>query len=83
LAVHAVPRASRSEIVGLHGEAVRVRLQSPPVEGKANKALLELLAKELGVARRSVTLSAGDSARSKVVHIAGLTPAEVLKRLGL
>ena len=59
VSVHVQPRATRSEIVGLHGEALKVRLQAPPVDGAANEALVTLLAERLGVARRSVRVVAG------------------------
>lgn len=83
LTVHAVPRAARSDIAGLHGGAVRVRLQAPPVDGKANRALLEFLADRLGLSPRSLTLLSGAKGRHKTVRIAGLSPAEVARRLGL
>jgi hypothetical protein len=83
LAVQAAPRASRSEVVGLHGDAVRIRLKAPPVDGKANRALLEFLADAMGVPIRSLTLLAGEAGRRKFVHIAGVPPAEVLRRLGV
>lgn len=71
------PRASRSEIVGLHGAALKVRLQAPPVEGAANDALVALLADRLGVPRRSVRVVAGAASRGKVVEIEGTTEAAV------
>jgi len=83
LRVHAVPRASRSEIAGLHGGALRVRLQAPPVDGKANRALLEFLAGRLGLPPRALALLSGEAGRHKTVRIAGLSPGEVARRLGL
>lgn len=83
IAVHAVPRASRSELVGLHGDALRIRLNAPPVDGKANRALVEFLAESLRVPVRSVSVVAGETGRRKFVRIAGLPPAETLRRLGL
>jgi uncharacterized protein (TIGR00251 family) len=77
------PRASRSEVVGPHGEALRVRLAAPPVDGAANEELVRLLAERLGVARSAISISAGASGRSKGVRVAGLVPAEVADRLGL
>ena len=70
LAVQVVPRASKSEICGLQGDALKVRLQAPPVDGKANAALLDFLAKRIGLARSSVTLISGQASRRKVVEIA-------------
>jgi len=71
--VHVQPRASRSEVVGLHGTALKVRLQAPPVDGAANEALVTLLAERLGVARRAVRVVAGASSRAKTVEVEGTT----------
>lgn len=78
-AVHAQPRASRSEIVGLHGDALKVRLAAPPVDGAANEALVELIARSLGVARRAVRIAAGASSRAKTVEVEGVDAAAVLR----
>jgi uncharacterized protein (TIGR00251 family) len=77
VSVHVQPRAARSEIVGLHGAALKVRLQAPPVDGAANEALVALLAERLGVARRSVRVVAGLSSRAKTVEVDGTTEAAV------
>jgi uncharacterized protein (TIGR00251 family) len=71
--VHVQPRTSRSEIVGLHGAALKVRLQAPPVEGAANEALVSLLAERLNVPRRAVRVVAGATSRSKMVEVDGTT----------
>jgi len=73
VSVHVQPRATCSEIVGLHGAALKVRLQAPPVDGAANEALIELLAERLGVARRAVRVVAGASSRAKTVEVDGTT----------
>ena len=73
VSVHVQPRATRSEIVGLHGAALKVRLQAPPVDGAANEALVTLLAERLGVARRSVRVIAGTTSRAKTVEVDGTT----------
>ena len=75
--VHVQPRASRSEIIGLHGAALKVRLQAPPVEGAANEALVSLLAERLNVPRRAVRVVAGATSRAKTVEIEGTTEDEV------
>src|SRR2546421_5834822 len=69
LDVRVVPGASRTEPVGLHGDALRVRLAAPPVDGKANDALMAWLAQELGCARRDVVLVRGTTSRRKQVAI--------------
>ncbi|MDO8501443.1 MAG: DUF167 domain-containing protein [Gemmatimonadaceae bacterium] len=76
-AVHVQPRASRTEIVGVHGTALKVRLHAPPVDGAANTALIELLADKLGVPKRAVRIVAGQSSRGKTVEIEGVSPASV------
>ena len=73
VAVHVQPRASRSEIIGQHGTALKVRLQAPPVEGAANEALVRLLAKALNVPERSVRVVAGATSRAKTVEVDGTT----------
>jgi uncharacterized protein len=70
--VHVVPRASRSEVVGEHNGALRIRLAAAPVDGAANEELVRLLARELRVPRSAVEITGGQSARLKTVHVAGL-----------
>ena len=77
LAVLVQPRASRTRVVGEHDGLLKIQLAAPPVEGEANAALLEFLAKRLGVPRRQVTLAAGDTSRRKRVAVRGLGAAEV------
>lgn len=83
LAVHVVPRASKSEICGLQGAALKVRLQAPPVDGKANKALCEFIAERLGVSARHVLIAAGSTSRLKTLLISETAPDIVRARLGL
>jgi uncharacterized protein (TIGR00251 family) len=78
--VRVQPRASRSEIVGLHGDALKVRLSAPPVDGAANAALVELLAAALGVPRRSVRVVSGATSRGKIVEVDGVG-VENMRRL--
>ncbi|HEX4975408.1 MAG TPA: DUF167 family protein [Pseudomonadales bacterium] len=66
------PRASKNEIVGRHGEALKIRLTAPPVDGKANAALLEFLSAYFSVPLSSLTLQSGHTARIKRVKIEGL-----------
>lgn len=76
-AVRVQPRASSSEVAGVFGGALKVRLQAPPVEGAANEALVDLLAAELGVHRRQVRIVAGASSRGKVVEVEGVDETRV------
>ena len=70
LTLHVQPGASRTEVAGTHGDALKMRLAAPPVDGKANAELLRFLAEVFGVPRRNVTLLRGESSRAKVVRIA-------------
>jgi uncharacterized protein (TIGR00251 family) len=72
LTIHVQPRARRTEVAGLHGDAIRVRLAAPPVDGAANDELVRYLASRLGVARRAVRIVGGATARRKVVEIDGV-----------
>lgn len=69
LTLHIQPGAKKSEIVGQHGEALKIRLAAPPVDGKANAALLAFLAKTLGLAKSDVRLKTGDTSRHKRVEV--------------
>lgn len=80
LTLHIQPGAKKTEIVGLHGEALKIRLAPPPVDGKANAALVAFLAKLCGVSRSDVALISGESARAKRVRIVGVA-AEALAGL--
>ena len=76
-AVRVSPRASRDAIAGVHDGALKVALTAPPVEGAANAALIALLAKALGVAKRAVTIASGEASRQKRVQIEGVTASDV------
>jgi uncharacterized protein len=77
------PRASRTELAGIHGDALRVRLSAPPVDGAANQALIRLLADLLSVPRSAVQVVAGASTRAKMVAISGIGAEQAARRLGL
>lgn len=76
------PRASRTRIVGEHGGRLKVALAAPPVDGEANRALVELFAAALGVRRAEVAIVRGASGRRKTVRVAGATAAGVEAALG-
>ncbi|HEX9423221.1 MAG TPA: DUF167 domain-containing protein [Pyrinomonadaceae bacterium] len=80
--VRVVPSASRSEIVGEHDGALRVRIAAPPVDGAANEELVRLLARAFKVSRSAVEISAGQTSKLKQVRVGGITP-EMLAALGL
>ncbi len=75
------PRAKRNGITGEIGEALKLSLTAPPVEGKANAACIDFFADLLNLPRSSITIAAGQSSRSKVMRVSGLTAAEVEARL--
>jgi uncharacterized protein (TIGR00251 family) len=81
-AVKLHPRARKSAITGEIGDALKLSLTTPPIEGRANQACIEFLAKFLKVPRSSVTIASGQTSRNKVIHVAGLTAQQVRERLG-
>ena len=80
LRVHAQPGAKRSEVAGLHGEAVKIRVAAPALEDRANEALVAFLAERFGVPRRDVSLVSGERSREKRFRVVGsrVAPAEAL-----
>lgn len=77
------PRASRTEVTGLQGSEIRIRLAAPPVDDAANDALVRFVAERLGVARTRVAIIAGRAARSKVVSVSGVTATDAAAAFGL
>lgn len=81
-AVKVHPRAKKNAITGAVGDALKLAITAPPVDGKANEACIEFFAELLKVPRSSVTIAAGQSGRNKVIRIAGVTAAELRRMLG-
>jgi uncharacterized protein (TIGR00251 family) len=77
------PRARQNAIEGVVGEALKIRLAAPPVDGKANAALIALLAKTVGVARSAVSIAAGNASRDKIVAIHGVSIEQARRALAL
>jgi uncharacterized protein (TIGR00251 family) len=77
VALRVVPNASKTEVVGRHGDALKVKVASPALEGKANAAILEFIAKTAGVPVRMAVLVAGAKSRDKVVKVEGMGAAAV------
>ncbi len=75
--VYVQPRASRSEVAGEHGDAVKIRLAAPPVEGAANKELVTFLAKKLGVPKSAIRIVSGERGRRKILEVSGITVRSV------
>ena len=72
IALQIQPRASRTELIGAHGDALKIRLAAPPVDGEANDELVRFLAKVLGVPKRAVTIVRGATGRRKTVRVMGI-----------
>lgn len=77
LRLHIQPGAKKTEVAGTHGEALKIRLAAPPVDGKANAALIAFLADRLGLARAGISLLSGDSSRAKRIRVDGVEAAQV------
>jgi len=75
--VRVVPRARKNEVCGWQGEVLKVRLTAPPVKGAANKALVDFLAKQLGVRKNQVEIVSGHTAREKTVRVRGVSVEEI------
>lgn len=75
--IHAQPQAKKNEIVGLYNDRLKVKIKSPPVDGKANECLIEFIAKVVGVNRSSVELLKGESSRQKQIRISGLNLKQI------
>jgi uncharacterized protein len=80
--VQVVPRASRSEIVGEHNGALRIRIAAPPVDGAANEELIRTLARALGVRKNAIEITSGQSSRTKQVRVTGATSSDLQNLLG-
>jgi len=83
LNIRVVSRASKSEIVGEHGEALRVRISAPPVDGAANAEVIRLLAKTLGLSRSKVVIVSGQTSKAKQLRIDGVKAARLRELLGV
>jgi len=83
LRIHLTPRSARDEVLGLEGDVLRARVTAPPAEGRANEALLRLLAEALGVPKSTLRIVHGQRSREKLVSVEGLDAAEVRRRLEL
>jgi uncharacterized protein (TIGR00251 family) len=80
IAIKAVPNAPRSEVIGWLGDALKVKVHAPPVEGRANEVLCAFLADTFGLPRRAVTVLRGDTSRQKWIRLDGITLADVHAR---
>jgi uncharacterized protein len=81
-AVKVHPRARKNAITGELGDAIKVSLIAPPIDGKANEACIEFFAKLLELPRSSVTIASGQGSRAKLIRVVGLSAEEVRRRIG-
>jgi uncharacterized protein (TIGR00251 family) len=80
LTLHVQPGARKTEVAGLHGDALKIRLAAPPVDGKANAALIEFVANRLGLPKSAVRLTTGQTSRRKILEIDAV-PSDAEQRL--
>jgi uncharacterized protein len=80
-AVHIVPKSAKNEVIGKHGDALKIRLISTSVGGIANDTLINFLAQKLNIERAKIEIAAGQASAEKMIVVVGLTPAEVENRL--
>jgi uncharacterized protein (TIGR00251 family) len=79
--IHVIPNAKIDKAVGQHGDAIKIKLRAPPVEGKANAALRRFLAEKLSIPQRAIVLDRGERSRDKLIRIDGLSEAEIRRDL--
>lgn len=81
VALHIQPGAKKTEVVGVHGDALKIRLAAPPVDGKANSALIEFLSDLFAIPKARVTLVSGQTSRAKRVALSGIVATDAEQRL--
>ena len=82
-AVKVRPRAKKNAITGEVGEALKISLTAPPIDGRANEACMAFLAGLLNLPRTSITITSGQSSRNKVIRVAGISAEELRRRMQL
>lgn len=80
LRIYVQPGASRTQLSGLHGDAIKIKVSAPPEDGRANAELCEFIADFLGCAKRQVELFSGDKSRHKKVNVRGMSPQAVIQQ---
>jgi len=80
-AVKVQPRARKNAIIGTAGDALKLALTAPPVEGKANQAVIEFFAEFFEIPRSSVSIASGETSRNKVIRVSGMSAQQVRERL--
>jgi uncharacterized protein (TIGR00251 family) len=80
--VYIQPRASRTEVAGMHGDAIKIRIAAPPVDNAANRELIEFVARQLGIAKSRVRIVSGSTGRKKLLEADGTSPELIITKLG-
>jgi uncharacterized protein len=83
ISLKVVPSSSRDSIVGWLGESLKIKVKDPPEKGKANTAVINLIATKLGIDKRSISIFSGESSSSKILEIADLDDAQILETIDL
>ena len=81
LRLRVVPNAKRNEVVGVHGDAIKIKIQAAAMDGKANAAVLAFVAEKLGISARQIALKAGEKSRDKTLAIEGMEAGDVWRKL--
>ena len=81
LTVHVAPRAAKTEAAGMYGDALKIRVQAPPADGKANLALREFVAEKCGLPLAAVTIISGETSKRKILRLTGTDKEEAMKSL--
>jgi len=81
ISIRLAPKSSRDKVLGPHGDAIKIAITAPPVDGKANAHLIKFLSKRLKIAKSAISIVSGELCRDKVLQIDGLNEAEVLDKL--
>ncbi len=80
ISINVQPRSSKTEIIGMHQNSLKIKLTSPPVEGAANSLLIKFISKELGIAKSKIVLKSGKKSRSKRLILNGCSKEEVIQK---
>lgn len=83
LEIQVQPRSSRNQVVGEQDGRLKIKLTAPPVEGEANQALVNFLSRLLGLPKKNINLLKGESSRHKLVAVNGISPEELIQKLGI
>ena len=81
ISINVQPRSSKTEIIGIHQNSLKIKLTSPPIEGAANSLLIKFISKELGIAKSNIVLKSGEKSRKKKLTVKGCSKEEAIQKL--